>query len=233
MPQKLEHVAPLTADNASTLHFNDAFKRRPEFAILFMEILTRWTYLESWLGKALARMLGARGDIGMEIFLSLEHNSAQLKVIRDVANLIYEESELSIFDAVLTLTRRAGRMRNKIAHGTWGAMDAIPDGLVLLPAKSFARWGARVTVRNLVDGFSPTPAEMRDLENKDALVYRKSEFQDTFDLIGVCLMGIYNLQELIAPDGYSLDKDSRDRLRRKLCDEPAIQEVLFRQSLDH
>ena len=203
-------------------------------AVWLVQVTVAWSQLEQALGHALAHILNSQPRLGIEVYLSLEHNSAQLKVVRDTAALVMDEADFGIFEAILVLVRRAGRFRNIVAHGTWGVAEKIPNGLLLFQGKE----ASKILAPLFAAGMSPSQTFRRNDPDakvpeklyeimEDTLVYFDSEFIETRNLITSIIVFLSEFWEMRRSSGVE-----RETLRRKLCDEPAIQEALCRQSKD-
>jgi hypothetical protein len=238
MPNPLKYVSAFTETSGHNLRFGaDALDNRPALCLVLMQILVEWSMLEQRLAESLAHTLSTQPDMGVEIYLSLEHNAAQLKVIRDTAAMVLDDADLALFDAILVLVRRGGKERNTVAHGIWGSTDKIPNGLVLLQRKEMTRLAGPLSAYMQKTLAKSEQVELLiarlikensyiDLIN-ESLVYSVDDFAQTRKSIKNTADFLYRFWQMKGSFG-----PERETLRRTLCDEPAIQEVLCRPSKD-
>jgi hypothetical protein len=199
-----------------------------------VKVLVAWSLLERKLGNSLAQILNTQPEIGIEVYLSLEHNSAQIKVIRDTASMVMDEADLTLFDALIALVRKGGKNRNRIAHGIWGVCLQIQNGLVLAPTKHLSRvFGAASVLGNIeVDLIpdNPLAGELLQRERELAnttLVYYDFEFEEMRAEISETIKLLSTFWAMRSKSG-----NEREQLRRQLCETPAIQKLLFHQLKD-
>jgi hypothetical protein len=245
MPQPLRSVIGSSLRNreADVDFAATAIHQRPVLLALLMQILFLWSRVEQTLAVSFANTLGTQPEIGVEIYIGLEHNHAQLRVLRDAAAMVVlDKADMALYDAILTVVRAAGRKRNLVAHGIWGICRQVPDGLVLLQHKDFsrvhypffARWGYAVP-ETLTPEHVAEHAEYIEKINTQTFevldkssVYFEREFREMHDLVATANNSIHSFWRMWRKHA----GPEREELRRHLCDVPAIREALSRPSKD-
>jgi hypothetical protein len=137
MPQPLSRVAP----NANILLGNAGDRpiaRHPDLAILAMEALVSWCNVEGFMLQLFVELFGGHGALAVEVFLSLQNQSAKSAAIDAAAQKVLgaRVDELRVLRAILAIAKTNEKERNKLAHWTWGDSPEIPDGLLLVDPRA-------------------------------------------------------------------------------------------------
>jgi hypothetical protein len=125
---------PLSSVKKSARIISDpgVLRSRPELAVLIGDVISLWSHIEADLSVVLIRMLGGGVRSGSAMYQAVQSFRVQMTVIDAVAKIEVEHEYLPIFEAVLTLVRRAARKRDKLAHWLWAISPDINDALLLL-----------------------------------------------------------------------------------------------------
>lgn len=91
-------------------------RRHPDLAARVADIIAIWSCIDLQLGAILAFMV--KGDVRSSIamYSALTSSQAQMAVLEAAARISLSPDDLNLFGAVLTLVKRAGAKRNKLAH---------------------------------------------------------------------------------------------------------------------
>ena len=174
MPRDLQPPFAVTMGSASAL------RQRPTLAAAIGAITAMWADIEHELGLIMASILGTDATLGIAIYLNLQSEWAQRKVLRTAA-----ESRLSAEDAAMIVRfseslRDRGKERNNIVHGLWGVSNKHPQDLVWLSQRDSMqarsqdkRWvGTNITIKS---------SDIETMMNKPCfMIYCEHDFADIF-----------------------------------------------------
>ena len=137
MPQPLSRVMP----NASVVIGNAGDRpllRHPELAVLAIEAIASWSNVENFMLNMFIQLFGGNESMSANIYLSLENQSAKNAAINAAAGTALKENpeELSVFKAIMAISKTNEKSRNKLAHWTWGDSPNIADGVLLIDPRS-------------------------------------------------------------------------------------------------
>jgi hypothetical protein len=127
MPQPINKIVP----NPRVVLDTDALEDKPEFATLVVKIFAVWAVIERRLSVLLVHLLGADEIHAHAIFSILQTQQLQTKALEAAAKSCLSTDDLDIFDAALTVISSAQKIRNRLAHWSWGKCLQRPDLLLL------------------------------------------------------------------------------------------------------
>jgi hypothetical protein len=117
--------------------------QRPDLAALVAETITIWSYAEHSLGKAVAAMSRDASITAMREYADNWQFAKRKKIVIKAANAKLPDPYLTTFLKVLDIISGLAKRRHAFAHGIWGTVESIPDGLLLVdPKHMFMHWGA-------------------------------------------------------------------------------------------
>jgi hypothetical protein len=127
MPQPINKILP----NPHVILDTDVLEDKPELAILVVKIFAVWANLERRLSVLLVHLLGADEVHAHAIFSILETQGLQTAALEAAAESALSPDDLEIFYAALSVTNSAQKIRNRLAHWSWGRCVERPELLVL------------------------------------------------------------------------------------------------------
>lgn len=112
--------------------------RHPELAVLAIEAIASWSNVENFMLNLFIQLFGGNESMSANIYLSLENQSAKNAAINAAADTALKEKpeELSVFKAIMAISKTNEKSRNKLAHWTWGDSPNIADGVLLIDPRS-------------------------------------------------------------------------------------------------
>ncbi len=212
MPQPL----PKVKRHASFVISSSLGTDRPILAPYIVDVIATWASVEVWLGSCLARVLGASAETGIAMFTALNSGTAQRDVIRAVARSELKGDDLTLFLAVLNVALDTAKPRNIIAHGVWALSPQIPEGVLLIPPRTYLDWQGK-EVAGKGEGH---------IDTSTVLVYKEKDFQEIVQRI---ITARNNLQLLWMYLDQRATPKLRERSRTQLMGQPQIQENIRRQ----
>lgn len=130
MPQPLS--SKLSSNPHLQFHFTGGFANRQELAVYFARAMAEFGVCEGQLGRLYLILNKDKPD---EAFRDLEKNVTYSSRIMMVESSLYclnrEDQALGL--SVLHRAKTASKMRNRIAHCTWGFSEQLPDIVLRVP----------------------------------------------------------------------------------------------------
>jgi hypothetical protein len=201
-------------------------ERRPALAGRIATIIAIWSRIDSDLAAILAYMLKGELSAAIAMYSALTSSQAQMAALEAAARVSLADADRPLFGAVLSLVKRAGAKRNRIAHWLWGESDELPDALILADPDALLslHTGIKDFIVRLEKGEAvATP----NLDTKRAFVYRADDFRELVtDLMNVHQLTLnfsMMLQAALSTPALA------ESLRNQLLALPQIQEE-FRRS---
>ncbi len=199
-------------------------RQRPELAALVAEAIGCWSDVQFRLAVLLSALTGAAADQCAAMFFALTGSASQTAALDGAGQMNLPEDELALFNAVLMVARACEKERNKLAHWTWGHSAELPDALLLIDPKHWARKVTRVRVKTRRPGM--ITAEDFTIDRREVLVYRKADLKRIIRNTNRADALIAQLDGLLMRERHW---PTREPIYRQLCNEPEIREALSRQ----
>lgn len=162
----------------------DALLERPELSAYIGAVATAWTAIEELWGMILAQMLDSDAKAGIELYLALPGDAAQMAVVRKTADARLPEHLKLEFAKLLKEEKGRARERNTIVHGRWAIDPEEPNGLLLAERD----WLPRSTADVLHHYKRLAGNPFRFIPYKGAkaefLIYRERDFKATLKRLG-------------------------------------------------
>jgi hypothetical protein len=217
-PQPLRSVRR----NATAVGDPAALRRYPALAADLGEIIALWSRIESTLGIALAMMLKAGVRVSVAMYGAILSSQAQMDALEAAARVTLGPEDFRLFGAVLTLVKRAGSKRHKLAHWLWGYSPEITDALLLIDPDAVLEFSAGHSefLKAIEEG--DFAAQRLRLDLSRVFVYRKRDFDEILD-------EMHNVDKTTRTFAVlANDPSAAAQQRTQLLAEPQIQEALRR-----
>lgn len=218
MPEKLSDVCP----DAEVVFWglgSRFLKERPALSVLAMECIASWSAVEDFLLHMYARLM-EENSLAFETYLKFDIQTAKSQAILTAAEsrLKNHPKKLSVLKAILRIAKTNQKMRDKIAHNTWGICHELPNALLLLDPR--ARYPKK---------------EPGHIDKSCIYVYREVDFENIIKANDrLCYFGFefgYVLNDVIIGRPRSIEEsDKEGRIFSALLAEPEIQEKLDHQA---
>jgi hypothetical protein len=88
--------------------------------------------IESLYGAILTTVLGAHAAPAAAMYRSLNSLNAQSRVALAAAEVVLEEDDMDILNAITAICNRALKHRHRLAHWVWGRSPAYENAIVLI-----------------------------------------------------------------------------------------------------
>lgn len=148
-----------------------------------MEIVARWTYLESAIMSLLATAMSADSVAVAALLSGVKAPGLRHNLVKRAGEACLEGRDRVYFANLLDRVQQDSRIRNKVSHCPWLACSQLPDHLLLLDSgheDAISKRHASVIElmvsgewrERLFDG--PTPS----IDRSHIKVYRPAEIQD-------------------------------------------------------
>ncbi len=120
--------------------------KRPDLAALIGCICSNWAFVESSLSHFYAHLMGIYLDsppgyeppshpVAYQIFDEIQTIRSRVQLVKRLVDwVIKDDKQKNDTLDVLEKLRKAGKGRNKVAHGVWGICESEPEALILLPS---------------------------------------------------------------------------------------------------
>ncbi|WP_419730734.1 hypothetical protein [Lichenicola sp.] len=116
----------------------EALSARPGTAKLMLEIIATWTLIDHYVGMMFCCLLNGEETAAFDIFHSFFDLGPRKRAFLIVANKKLPDKRLiADLTKFLESLRSKSGLRNKVAHGLWGASDEFPHEILLLDGQSF------------------------------------------------------------------------------------------------
>lgn len=145
-----------------------------------MNVLAAWSELESDITELFVGLLGASPIQSAAIFSTIRSQQGQRDAMSAVATTALPiPEERDIIFAVLAVYENSSKLRNRIAHWTWGYVDELPDAVLLADPASIAEYQARSAEKRkqFYEGALPN-GFMIFTDPSRIWAYKKRDFQD-------------------------------------------------------
>lgn len=219
-PQPLSSIRrdAIAIGDPSVLH------RYPAIAVRLGEVIATWARIESTLGYILAIMLKSGVHASMAMYAAILNSRIQLDALEAVARVTLSQSDFEIFGAVITLVKRAGAKRHRLAHWNWGYSPETDNAVILIDPDALisANTAASEIIQKISNG--EITSELPSINTKMVFVYRERDLDEIVEEMKNLHKMLLELAGLaISPEGPGASLP-----RSQLLDEPQIQEVLRR-----
>ncbi len=203
--------------------------KRPEVASLIGQCLMHWPNIELQMALLLGVLLNATNEAAVAVYLSLRAGRVRQDAINAAANITLNGEVLELYRAIIAFQRSIEAQRNDLAHGCFGVMDAVPDGVLWMEPQHVANF--MLNFWNKIEHSTPTgppiPTSQQEKDrihegNLDRLfVYRKADIEQ---LLG----DITALWRTLGSFIYFLRNSRPQNIYDQLCNEPHVKTELLK-----
>jgi hypothetical protein len=160
----------------------------------------------------LGALLEVNNDVAFALFNSLRRSSGQRDAIAEAARASsLEPEELELITALLNVHKSIEAERTALAHGHFGIVDELSDGVIWEAANDYIHFQASMTL-------GPTAANYNEEKHRRLVqtlfVYRDSDLNQM--IADFAWLGQY-WSDFIAYHGTKNDSEKRAVLYRRLC----------------
>jgi hypothetical protein len=122
---------PILHKGGRLLSGPDAFNKQPEIASAMLVVISLWSLLEQHMGMMFATML--HGELGdpLEIYYSFFESGPRKRIFDAMAEPRLSPELRKEVEAFHQSLRSVGKIRNLVAHCTWGWHENYPNCLLL------------------------------------------------------------------------------------------------------
>jgi hypothetical protein len=113
----------------------DCLGARPRAASLIAQCICWWTEVELQTALLLARMLRANTEPVVALYFSLTNERAKREALMSIAESVFLDDDLGIFNAIIGLKKSLESQRNDLAHGLFGITDRDEEGVAWISTK--------------------------------------------------------------------------------------------------
>jgi len=194
---------------------------RPKAAALVARCIALWTEVENEEARLLATMLRANTEPAIALFLALQSSRTQSAVLEAVADVVLNDPDHMLFEALMKYRESVEKERNSLAHGSFGGSLEITEGVIWIDPRHLTQH----TIRSTASGVSEEGLAW--LRSK-TFVYELGDFET----IARDIENLHN--QLMFFIGYlvsrHLDPPATDEWRAsrytELCAEPRVAQAL-------
>jgi hypothetical protein len=191
--------------------------KRPKLEALISKCIMSWPYIEAEMTLTLGALLGVNNDVAFALFNSLRRSRGQRDAIVEAARASsLEPEELELITALLNVHRSIEAERTALAHGHFGIVAELTDGVIWMAANDYIHFQASMML-------GPTAAIYNEEKHrrlvKTLFVYRDSDLNQM--LADFSWLGQY-WSDFIAYHSTKNDSEKRAALYRRLCGQSHI-----------
>jgi hypothetical protein len=161
---------------------------------------------------------GVRASMAM--YGAIRSSQTQMAALEAAARTTLQQDDFRLFSAVMTLVKRAGLKRHKVAHWVWGHSHEIPDALVLINPDAILDFDTTQKEYLTAIHGGEFGASTAILDLSQGFVYREKDFTE---IIGELRdVAVITSRFAVLANDFS----QGDELRRQIEASPQIQEEL-------
>jgi hypothetical protein len=220
MPALLSEVAP----DELPIFVPRLLGQRPHLAALVTETISTWSYTEHALGKSVATMSRGINAVEMEDYIANWRLPARLKIVRRIARSELTEPDLTLFLKVLDVIEQLAHRRHAFAHGIWGAVETLPDALLLVdPEHVLRHWGVAYDwVAAFSEGGPSAVSPIGSLHNRNIEVWSEPDLKEEIDRMKQAYELALALEVLASVDMFDAPNMRRTHARNWLLRNPLV-----------
>lgn len=217
-PQPLKSVVREASCNFSAPSFESA----PDVAKGVAACLAAWSLVELRLGQLFLILIGARREVGADLWSSWSSATAKDSALASVAHSSLSSDDKRLFDAVLRHAKANYAVRNKLAHWIWGT-TSVPGVMALVNPKHMWRGFGKGADSQLPEHATVSPDDVFAYTSQ-GLDRDRMEFEHLADMLTKLIM-------ISDPDDvHPEDVGLVERLRSELTSDVRLAAYLTRPS---
>ena len=211
MPKALSHLhRPIGYQLNNVGDF--PLRERERLARYAMECIASFSTVESWMLNLYLDLVGGNKSDAAALFMKMESRGTRSAALAPFISRLDKKYQ-SLYRAIEQLMKIRAKPRDKLAHWVWGISHDLPEALLLANPKALAT----------LDHLSPTYSD--DMK-KEIWIYEAKDFekiiQENNELAG------FGMEFRFIVRGHPANRG--DQLYQSLCAQPALAEILNRQS---
>jgi hypothetical protein len=159
--------------------------RRPEVGCFVGQCLMHCPNIELQMALLLGVFLDATNEAAVAVYLSLRAGRVRQDAVNAAAKIALNGDILELYRAIIAFRRSIEAQRNDLAHGCFGVMDAVPDGVLWMESQHVANF--MLDFWNKIEHSTPTgPPIPTSRQEKDRInegnlnrlfLYRKADIE--------------------------------------------------------
>lgn len=188
-----------------------------------------WPNIELQMALLLGILLDATNAGAVAVYLSLRAGRVRQDAINAAANTVLSGSVLELYRAIMAFQQSIETQRNDLAHGCFGAMDAVPDGVLWMDSRHLANF--MLEFWNKVEHSTPTGPRMPTSQRQRDEIYEGNldrMFVYRITDIKQLLEDITALWRTLGSFIYFLRNSRPQKIYDMLCDEPHVKIELLK-----
>ena len=190
------------------------FAELPDLAVLYAQIVSGWSVVDSYIALAAASLIAGRAEVAMAMYEAISDSSGQYNMLYAAAEAALPGDDGALFKSALRKIRKLGKVRNQIAHGVVIRSGVLPDGFGIAEQKQFAEM-------TKVFFTPPQPGETREEQvrkasrklTKSTTVFRKIDLKLALDDIEKASTLALDLSVLASPFHHRKDEARQNLLK--------------------
>ena len=158
-------------------------RQQPDLATLVMDVISTWSSADLTVVELISNMLEADFEIVAIMLGALRSAEGKRAAIDATAKvrLAADPELLSLFEAVMKVTKASRSRRNDFAHHVWASCPDIPKSLCLIDPRYMGRFFSELSrYRRGVPKRTPVGLRLQspDFDYSNVLVFRKKDFEE-------------------------------------------------------
>jgi hypothetical protein len=218
LPDRLSDVVP----NACPIFVPRLIGQHPELAALVADTISTWSYAEHAIGRSVATMSRGINSAEMEGYISNWRLPSRMKIVSRLARVELTEPYRASFLKTLKIVADLAKERHAFAHGIWGAIEALPNALLLVDPEHILRhWGAANDwIANFFERGSDSAGPVVPLDNKHIEVWSDVELKGEVDRMNKAFDLSLMLEGIASDDPFDKSNLKRDHIHGLLLAHP-------------
>lgn len=191
------------------------------------QTIATWSEVEVALGHVLARLLGAEAGTVAAMHAALNGFEPRADSLEAAARVRLPPDDADLFQATMSVIRRAAVRRHEFAHRLWGHCAELPEALLLVDPKDY--WRPAGIIHEAVTRLDPDSWH-RDvgvpgvINPEHVMVYRYSDVVDAQKEVQMAIHYANCLSIMAIP--VHLPQEAHAELRHRLLYKPQIRSAL-------
>lgn len=220
MPALLSDLAP----NTTPIFIPRLIGERPRLAALVAETISTWSYAEHALGRSVAAMSQGINSAEMEAYIADWRLPARMKIVRRIAHAELQDPYLTLFLKVLDIIGNLARRRHAFAHHIWGAVEALPNALLLVdPTHLLRHWGAANDwLATFSEGGPGAVNPIGSLNNRHIEVWSETDIKEEIAHMNQAYELALALERLVSVDMFDASNTRRTQAHNLLLRHPLV-----------
>jgi hypothetical protein len=186
---------------------------RPELSSRAARCIALGAQIESLYGAVLTTVLGAYAAPAAAMYRSLQSLNAQLAVVHAAAEVVLNQEEMGVLNAITRISNRALKHRHRFAHWVWGHHQGYPDALTLIKPEALLEYETSAQGfmhpnegRGLLDGFDVGRCLVYDAKALDEAIKELQEAESLLSQFRLVVIPYNRANRANLPDWLGLQQ---------------------------